>query len=90
MSSFKPAKGESWVQWFLSPHTQGLHLQYLVEMLDSEATARNLRDQQAFAAVHWFNLLDTAKGADKACAEWHLRRFMDWLKAHGKSAQDML
>lgn len=90
MSMFKPTNGETWVQWFLLPHVQDMHLRYLIERLGSENAAHAARDQQSFAAVHWFNQLDTAKGADKKLAGKNLSRFMVWIEAQEKHTNSML
>lgn len=90
MSIFKPAKGESWVQWFLLPQVQELHFEYLTERLGSKVSAQNVRGQQAFAAVHWFNQLDIAKGEDKRRAQQYLRNFLSWMERRGQQINDML
>ena len=90
MSIFKPAKGESWVQWFLLPQVQELHLEYLTERLGSKVSAQNVRGQQAFAAAHWFNQLDIAKGEDKRRAQQYLRGFLSWMGRQEHQVNDML
>jgi hypothetical protein len=90
MSIFKPVKNESWVRWFLLPQVQELHLEYLAERLGSKVSAQNVREQQAFAAAHWFNQLDTAEGEDKRKAQQYLRNLLSWMERREQQINDML